>query len=72
MPKQRVGNTRAKATIWLPKDIWDEVKIRAIREGRNAQDIVADALWEYLRRPSEIIRNVQINVKATTKRERPK
>jgi hypothetical protein len=40
-----------KTTLRIPVALWDATRKRAIDEHRDAQDIVADALTEYLRRP---------------------
>jgi hypothetical protein len=37
-----------KTTMKLPETIWRATRIRAIEEGRDAQDLVADALTAYL------------------------
>jgi plasmid stability protein len=37
-----------KTTMKLPEGIWKQIRIRAIEEGRDAQDVVADALTSYL------------------------
>jgi hypothetical protein len=39
-----------KTSLRLPKTLWDEARMQAIREGRNAQEIVADALRAYLKK----------------------
>lgn len=39
-----------KCTIKLPTDIWLEAKHRALDDGRDFQDIVADALRSYLKK----------------------
>jgi hypothetical protein len=51
-------NTKAKQTepklmktsMRLPVDLWTETRIRAIKEGRDAQDLVAEALAAYLKK----------------------
>ncbi len=48
--KQDVETT-FKLTVRLPRRLADEVKIRAVREGKSLQDITAAALQEYLRKP---------------------
>ncbi len=37
----------AKVTIRLPQALWNKTKIRAIEEGRDAQDIIRDGLELY-------------------------
>jgi hypothetical protein len=39
-----------KTSMRLPVDLWTETRIRAIREGRDAQDLVAEALAAYLKK----------------------
>jgi hypothetical protein len=34
----------------LPDKLWRSVRIRAVHEGRNAQEVVAEALEDYLKR----------------------
>jgi hypothetical protein len=41
-----------KTSLGLPDDLWRATKIRAIEENRDAQDLVADALRDYLKRKS--------------------
>jgi len=38
-----------KTSLRLPEDIWQAARIRAIEERRDAQDLVADALRDYLK-----------------------
>jgi predicted DNA binding CopG/RHH family protein len=40
-----------KTTMRLPERIWKAVRIRAIEEGRDAQDLVAEAITAYLSVP---------------------
>jgi hypothetical protein len=40
-----------KTSLSLPEDLWRDAKIRAVNEGRNLQDVVADALKLYLKTP---------------------
>jgi hypothetical protein len=40
---------RLKTSLSLPADLWTEARIRALREGIDAQDLVARALEAYLR-----------------------
>lgn len=37
-----------KATVKLPEEVWRRARIRAIEERRDFQDLVAEALEEYL------------------------
>ncbi len=39
-----------KTSVSFPMDLWREGKKRAIDEGRDFQEVVRDALREYLRR----------------------
>lgn len=42
-----------KTSIEIPEDVWRTAKIRAMDEKKNFQDIVADALKEFLRKPKK-------------------
>lgn len=42
------ANDRAKCSLALPRDLWRESKIVAINQGRDWQDLVAEALKQYL------------------------
>lgn len=46
MPKE----LKAKTTMSLPGDLWRQTKIEAIRRSIDAQDIVAEALAQYLKK----------------------
>ena len=46
MPREK----KVKTSIGFPESLWKEGRKRAIDEGRDFQDIVCDALREYLRR----------------------
>jgi predicted DNA binding CopG/RHH family protein len=37
----------AKVTVRLPEGLWRRTKIRAIEEGRDAQDLIRDGLELY-------------------------
>ena len=39
-----------KTTLRLPKELWKAAKIHAIEVGRDYQDIIAEALGEFLKR----------------------
>jgi len=39
-----------RTSIMLPEKLWRAVRIRAVHEGRNAQEIVAEALEGYLKK----------------------
>jgi hypothetical protein len=41
---------RAKTSMALPKKLWTEIRMRALQEGRDAQEIVAEPLEDYLRK----------------------
>lgn len=38
-----------RTSIVLPEQLWDRVRTKALREKRNAQEVVAEALYQYLR-----------------------
>lgn len=42
-----------KTSIEIPEDVWRAAKIRALDERKNFQDIVAEALREFLKRPKK-------------------
>ena len=42
-----------KTSIEIPEDIWRAAKIRAMDEKKNFQDIVAEALREFLKKPKK-------------------
>lgn len=46
---RRAGNVK-RTSIVLPETLWDRVKQRALDDKRNAQEIVAQALEDYLRK----------------------
>jgi predicted DNA binding CopG/RHH family protein len=46
MPKE----AKSKTTMSLPAELWKQTKIEAIRRGLDAQDIVAEALAQYLKK----------------------
>ncbi len=50
MPKKEVADV-IKTSLNLPAALWKRVKIRALEEDRNAQDIVIEMLEKYLRKP---------------------
>ncbi len=39
-----------KTTVRFPESLWKAGRIRAIEEGRDFQEIVADALRQYLKK----------------------
>lgn len=39
--------SKVKVTIRLPETLWKKTRIRALEEGRNAQDIIEDGLELY-------------------------
>ena len=48
------GVTGLKRTSFvLPEKIWKAIKIRALQEGRNTQELVAEALENYLKSRKE-------------------
>ena len=46
MPKE----LKAKTTMSLPADLWEQTKIEAIKRGIDAQDIVTEALGQYFKK----------------------
>jgi hypothetical protein len=47
------GVSTTKTSIEIPTELWRAAKIRAMDEGKNFQDVVAEALKEYLRKPKK-------------------
>lgn len=47
------GVKTTKTSIEIPEEIWRAAKIRAMDEKKNFQDIVAEALAEYLKKPKK-------------------
>ncbi len=45
------GVKTIKTSIEIPEEVWRAAKIRAMDEKKNFQDIVAEALREFLRKP---------------------
>ena len=39
-----------KTSLRLPEDLWKRAKIRAIKENIDAQDLVAKAIEDYLKK----------------------
>jgi hypothetical protein len=53
MPKKSFygeGVRTVKTSIEIPEDVWRAAKIRAMDEKKNFQDVVADALRDYLKK----------------------
>jgi hypothetical protein len=40
-----------KTSLEIPEDLWRAAKIRAMDERRNLQDLVAEALREFMAKP---------------------
>ncbi len=38
-----------KTSLTLPEEVWKAAKIRAVQEGKNLQEVVAEALCLYLK-----------------------
>ncbi|MDQ6891533.1 MAG: hypothetical protein M3167_02505 [Acidobacteriota bacterium] len=50
---QRIGKRtvpRKATSIRLPEGLWRDLRIRALEEGRDAQDILAELIERYLRK----------------------
>ncbi len=45
-----LGEKMVKTSIGFPESLWKDGRKRAIDEGRDFQDIIGDALRDYLRR----------------------
>ncbi len=48
--KKMLGEKMVKTSIAFPESLWKDGRKRAIDEGRDFQDVVGDALRDYLRR----------------------
>jgi hypothetical protein len=46
----RGGMAMKKTSMKLPEDLWKKLRIRALEEGRDAQNIVAELIEGYLER----------------------
>jgi hypothetical protein len=46
----RQGTELQKTSVALPRSVWEGAKVRAMKEGRTLQELVADAVTEYLKR----------------------
>jgi hypothetical protein len=49
--KTNEPGTMVKTTLRLPQELWRNIRMRALSEGRDAQSIVAAALEMYLKKP---------------------
>ena len=47
------GTEIQRTALGLPKKIWQAARIQALKEGRSFQELVAEALEEYLRKPKK-------------------
>ncbi len=45
------GTEIQKTNLGLPRRIWEAAKVRAMKENRTMQELVAEALEDYLRKP---------------------
>ncbi len=45
-----LGEKMVKTSVGFPETLWKDGRKRAIDEGRDFQDIIGDALRDYLRR----------------------
>lgn len=45
------GTEIQKTAIGLPKKTWQAARLQAFKEGRTFQELVAEALEDYLRKP---------------------
>ena len=46
--RPRTASPKVKTSLSLPPDLWTAVRIRALQDGMDAQDLVARALEAYL------------------------
>jgi hypothetical protein len=45
------GVVTVKTSLEIPEEVWKAAKIRAMDEKKNFQDIVTEALQDFLKRP---------------------
>lgn len=48
---KKEGMKTMRTSIELPEELWTGAKIRAAQEKTNLQDVIADALRQYLKLP---------------------
>jgi predicted DNA-binding protein len=51
MKRHALNGEKIKTSIKLPAGLWKRLRLRSIEEGRDAQDIVAELIEAYLRKP---------------------
>ena len=50
MPKKREARSdTVKTSIRLPRELWKKAHIRGMDEGKDLQDVIAEALAAYLK-----------------------
>jgi predicted DNA binding CopG/RHH family protein len=49
-PKKEVIEPMKRTSLSLPDRLWKAAKIRSVEEGRDFQDLVSEALEDYLRK----------------------
>lgn len=47
---KKAAEPMVKTSLRLPADLWTRTRIRALEQGRDAQDLVAEALASYLKK----------------------
>ncbi len=47
------GVKTVNTNVEIPEEIWRAAKIRAMDEKRNLQDVIAEALGDYLKKPKK-------------------
>jgi hypothetical protein len=53
-----------KTALGLPRRLWEEAKIRAMKEGRTSQEFIAEALKEHLAGVEEYLERIYKSGKA--------
>jgi len=49
VPKREQGPDTVKTSIRLPRELWKRAHVRAMDEGKDLQDVIAEALAAYLK-----------------------
>jgi hypothetical protein len=53
MKKARTGEAASetiKTSATLPRELWTQARVFAVKNGRDLQDVISDALREYLKK----------------------
>lgn len=53
MKQAKSEDGRVKCTVRLPEEVWHAARVQALSERRDFQELVADALRDYLKRKTK-------------------